>query len=389
MAMIKIKIILVIFFITFINLATIQFFYPFVKVDSVKENRAKVEWPQESLWVGLRDGAGYATTVEKFFSDHFPLRDFILRCLGQFEYSVLGRSREVIVGKDGWLSDKKVLAEQIHQLDRVNDEQIKTSVIQLKRLRYWLSERGVDFLMVIVPMKPTIYADKFPERYVQRPEQNGLQRFQKALFNNDIPFIDVTNILNEHKNEVNVYYKTDMHWNTVGLFYVAEAIVDHFSSRILGKRIWNEQIDKSEQKFSGNELAAMPLLFTKFELTPTWSSANPGYSERMVGDGEAAFKVHTGIDKTRALLPPSIMFGNSFMQQYPVVGFNNYFSESSRVLDYQFFKKVLDYIKPEHKIFILHIYETQLMLHILPPDEYNYWDKRIQHLPLPIGFKYK
>lgn len=384
-----IKISLIIFFMAFICSAAIQYFHPVVKVKSVNENRTKVEWPHESTWVGLRDGAGYATTVERFFSDQFPLRDLMLRSLGQFEYSVLGRSREVIIGKDGWLSDKKVLTEQLHQLDRVNDEQIKVSVLQLKRLQHWLQGRGVDFLMVIVPMKPSIYAGKFPEKYVQRPEQTGLQRFQTALDNNDIPFLDVLSILNEHKSERQLFYKTDIHWNTVGISYAAEAMVNHFSSRTLGKRIWNERIIKSEQEFSGEELTTMPLLFPKPEITPTWTPANPGYTERMVGDGEAAVKVFTGIDKTRALLPPSIMFGNSFMQIYPDVGFHNYFSESTRVLDYQFFKKILDYIKPEHRIFILHIYETQLLFHILPPDDYNYWDKRIQYLPLPVGFKYK
>lgn len=384
-----VKIFLILLFMAFISSAAIQHFNPFIKVKSVNENRTKVEWPHESLWVGLRDGAGYASTVERFFSDHFPLRDFMLRSLCQFEYSVLGRSREVIVGKDGWLSDKKVLAEQLHQLDRVNDEQIKVSVLQLKRLQHWLAGQGIDFLMVVVPMKPSIYAGKFPERYVQRPEQTGLQRFQKALDNNDIPFLDVLSVLNEHKNESPLYYKTDMHWNTAGISYVAEAVINHFSSRTLGKPIWNEQIIKSVKDFSGEELATMPLLFPKSEIAPIWESGNSGYTERMVGEGETAFKAFTGTDKTRALLPPSIMFGNSFMQQYPVVGFNNYFSESSRVLDYQFFKKVLDYIKPEHRIFILNIYETQLLFHILPPDDYNYWDKRIQRLPLPPGFSYK
>ncbi|MGZ8954512.1 MAG: alginate O-acetyltransferase AlgX-related protein [Methylovulum sp.] len=384
-----IKISMVFFFMVFIYAAIIQLYFSVINVESVNESRTKVEWPQQTPWTGLRDGTGYATAVERFFSDHFPLRDIMLRGLGQFEYSVLGRSREVIIGKDGWLSDKKVLAEQLHQLDDVNDEQIKESVIQLKRLQYWLQDRGVDFLMVIVPMKPTIYAGNFPERYAQRPEQTGLQRFQKALDNNDIPFLNVLGILNEHKSERSLFYKTDMHWNTAGISYVAKDIVDHFSSKILGKRIWNEQIIKSEQEFSGAELSTMPLLFPKSEITQAWTSENQGYTERMVGDGETAIKVYTGTDKTRALLPPSIMFGNSFMLQYPSVGYHNYFSESTRVLDYQFFKNVLDYIKPEHKIFILHIYETQLLFHVLPPDSSNYWDKRIQNLPLPIGFKYK
>jgi hypothetical protein len=42
------------------------------------------------------------------------------------------------------------------------------------------------------------------------------------------------------------------------------------------------------------------------------------------------------------------------------------------------------------KIFTLHIYETQLLFHLLNPlDNFNYWDKRIDNLPLPDNFVYK
>ena len=358
-------------------------------MQSVNENRAKVEWPHDNPWVGLISGANYATKIEQFFSDHFPLRDFMLRGLGQFEYSALGRSREVIVGKDGWLSDKKVLSEQLHQLDLVNDEQIKSSIIQLKRLQYWLQGKGIYFLVVIVPMKPTVYKEKFPEKLVQRPEQTGLLRFQTEMKTNHIPFIDVLSILNHHKSEVALYYKTDMHWNTSGTSYVAEAIVNHLSLTILGKHIWKEEIIKSDQQFSGGELTTMPLLFPKPEVTPTWASANPKYQMKTIGAGPTAIEVYAGTDKARAVLPPSIMFGNSFMLQYPTVGYHNYFNESTRVLDYQYFSNALSYIKPKHKIFILHLYETQLLFHILPPDSFSYWDKRIQSLPLPPHFIYK
>lgn len=388
MAMRTIRIFLVIFFVVFINSAAIQYFYPVVKVERVNESREKMAWPRENPWVGLSDGVSYAATVERFFSDNFPLRDFVLRSLGQFEYSVLGRSREVIVGKEGWLSDKKVMAEQLHQLDRVSDEQIQASVTQIKRLQHWLAGQGCDFLMVIVPMKPTIYAEKFPEKYVRRPAQTGLQRFQNALEHNGIPFVDALNILNKHKSEVPLFYKTDMHWNTAGISYVAEAMVNHFSYNAFGKPLWNERTVKSIKDFSGGELTTMPLLFPESEMAPSWISGNPGYTERVDNDGETPVRVFTGTDKARALLPPSIMFGNSFMLQYPAVGYHNYFAESTRVLDYQYFSKVMDYIKPEHKIFILHIYETQLLFHVLPMSNNRYWDSRINNLPLPPSFRY-
>jgi hypothetical protein len=214
------KISFIIFFIAFIFAPAIQYLHPLVTAKSVNENRVKVEWPQKSLWVGVRDGNGYSTQIESYFSDHFPLRDFMLRGQGQFEYSVLGRSREVIVGQEGWLSDKKVLAETLHNLDRVNDDKINLAMIQLKRFQYWLKQRDIDFLMVIVPMKPSVYAEKFPARYTHRPAVTGLMRFQQALAKNNIPYIDLLDILKRHKNEASLYYKTDMHWNTVGVNYI-------------------------------------------------------------------------------------------------------------------------------------------------------------------------
>ena len=376
-------------FLVFIWLAIFQQIIPIINIDPVNEQRAKAEWPKDGLWKGLWDGSSYSTKVESYFSDHFPLRDLFLRSLGQFEYSILGNSREVIIGKEGWLSDKEVLGEQLHKLDKVDDAQIKSSILKLKQLQLWLGERGVDFLMVIIPVKPSIYPEKYPKRYIKRPAQTGLDRFQAALDKNGIPYIDSLSILKKHKNEIPVFYKTDVHWNTVGAYYEAEAIVNYFSNKALAKPIWNESINASIKADVGGELKSMALLFPQPDMAPKWETTNPSYIETVDGTGETAVKVFRGLDKNRAQLPPLLMFGNSFMLDYPSVGFHNYFQESTRVLDYQFFRQALDYIKPKHKLLILHIYETQLLFHILPPDNFNYWDKRIEKLPLPSEFHYQ
>jgi hypothetical protein len=54
-----------------------------------------------------------------------------------------------------------------------------------------------------------------------------------------------------------------------------------------------------------------------------------------------------------ALLPPLLLFGNSYMLTLETVGFHNYFSKTTRVLDYTDFNKVLDYVEDDTKIFIL------------------------------------
>lgn len=374
-------------FIVFLLIPAIQHVHPVFKAEKVEEKRTTIQFPSGHFWKSVWEDPKYTVAIEQYFSDNFPLRDFLLRCLGQLEYSLLGTSKEVILGTDQWMSDKRVLSEQLHTLDQVSDGQIQAAVIQIKRLQYWLQRQGTDFLMVVIPMKPTIYAEKFPKRYVQRPELTGLLRFQAKLQKNDIPFINAYELLKSKKDEQPLYFKTDMHWNSVGAGYVAQAIVNHFSEKLEGRQIWRESYRKTEVPVFGEELKTIPLFFASPEMAPDWSGEQRyRRAEEVRG---ARVGTYFGTDQEKAVLPPSIMFGNSFMLRYPDVGYHDYFKESYRVLDYEDFSKVLDYVKPQHKLFVLHVYETQLLFHVLALDNSNYWDKRVKDLPLPNSFVYQ
>lgn len=209
-----------------------------------------------------------------------------------------------------------------------------------------------------------------------------------------MPFLDVNAEFAKFRASETLYYKTDMHWNAVGVSHVARAIVDRLSMDLRGQPLWAEELAGGEGPFEGEELKSIPLLFPRPEQAPSRSSVHPAYVK--VPTGRPDLEIYRGTDPARAVLPPTIMFGNSFMLQYPTVGYHNYFSESSRVLDYQFFKNALDAIQPRHRVVILHIYETQLQYHVMPRERAgawsgfdDYWDPRIKDLPLPVGFKYR
>jgi hypothetical protein len=386
------KLLYVIIFIGFISLPTIQYIYPFITIEKVDEKRKKEVLPSGNIVKKIYKDPATSITVEKYFSDHFSLRDVLLRLNAQFEYSVLNRAREVVIGKNGWLCDKKVFVEQLPKLDKMSNEDVKKGVIKLKKLQYYLQTKGIKFLIVVIPMKATVYPEMFPSRYTKRPKLTTLQRFQNSLKNNGIEYIDALSILNNKKLEEDVYFKTDMHFNSVGSSYIAEAIVNHFSNDLLKKDLWNEPINKSKILFSGGSAKNMPTLIEISENTPLWQAKNNNWINFMYDKNKkvAPFGAHKTLDTHRTLLPPSIMFGNSFMLRYPSVGYQNNFSISYNILDYSFFKNALDYIKPQHKSFILHVYETQLLFHLLDKlDGFNYWDKRIDKLPLPSDFIYK
>lgn len=371
-----------------------QYFGGFIHVNPIDEKRKKVELSKGNLFEALYYSPNIFFQVEHYFNDHFPLRDFFLRVNAQLDYTVFKRAREVIIGKDGWLCDKKVLVDQIYELDRLSDEEIKRAVIRLKKLQHFLDTQGIYFLMVIIPMKPTVYAEHYPEEYVKRPNKIMLERFQHALLINGISYIDALTILMDAKNAENVYFKTDMHFNSVGATIIAQSIITHLSHVFFQKDIWYTSMKKGmTQGFIGEESKTMPLLFNITEDAPTWSAEKNIYEPfNYAGNKRVeAYEGYSVSNHSETLLPSSIMFGNSFMLHYPQVGYHNYFTESYRVLDYQFFRNVLDYIEPTKcKIFILHIYETQLLFHLMDKlDSFHYWDHRIDQLPLPENYKYR
>ena len=365
----------------------------FVRVEKVNENRAKVGWPAGNLLAGPVVDKGYTTKVEAYFADNFPLRDLLLRAHGQIEYSLLGIAREVIVGRDGWLSDKKLLAEHLHQLDQLDEGQVRSGILQLKRLQHWLAARDTRFLVVIVPLKPSIYPEVFPEKYKRRTARSGLQKFQEALAVNGVPFIDLHAEFRKKRDAERLYYQTDMHWNSVSVLLASQAIVNHFGREFHGRDLFSETPAKRMRPMAGEELRAIPLLFPQPEMMPFWEV------EGLFAKAKSevpAIEVVRGTDPRRAVLPPTLMFGNSFMIPYVSAGYRNYFESSSWALDYAEFSKVLDLVRPEHKSVVLHIYETQLQYHIMPTGRAKawsgsaaYWDKRIEALPLPPGFRYR
>ncbi len=372
----------------FILLSLGHAIHPIIQIKPIDENRELANLPKGNIFTNLREDRNFPQKLENYVSDHFPIRDALIRIQNEIYYRAFHQAKEVIIGSDGWLSDKEVLNEQLPQLTKISDNQMKYSIEQIKKLQEYLRKNETKFLIVVVPMKATIYGDKFKGASQTSLMPSGLDKFQLALSKNDIPYLDLKSEFTEIRNSSQLYYKTDVHWSTLGTAVAAKSIVQYFSNLYGMTSPWQGNLQKSEQKFVGSDSKSIPMLSEISERVPVLSA--PKIYSRSFFDDTYPSPVlkHVGTNKSLAVLPQMIMFGNSFMITYPSVGFQDYFSTSTRVLDYQFFSKVLDYIRPSDRIFIWNIYETQLLFHVLPPDDLNYWDKRVSKLPLPKGYRY-
>jgi hypothetical protein len=385
----KAKFIPAVLFFSFVFLGIYQGVNPLITVQPIEENRELVELPKGNVVLKLWKEPEYFAKLETYFSENFPLRDSLIRLQNQIMYSLFRDSKEIVFGIDGWVSDKEIIDNQLPALNLVLDGQIEASILKIKRLQEFLRENNQEFLVVIVPMKPTVYFDKFPSHTGLSLGPSGLDRFQVAMKKNGISFIDVKSKFLSIKDSKQLYYKTDMHWNTLGSAVVAEDIIKYFSKQFKIPTPWDGSFLQSETDFLGGESQTMPLLQQKPESVPVLSKAKINSESHYDYSYPVKVLEYAGTNSTLARLPSMKMFGNSFMLNYPLVGLQDYFKTSSGILDYELFSHVLDYIRPEDKIFIWHIYETQLLFHVLQEDKNNYWDNRIDALPLPGGYKYR
>lgn len=149
--------------------------------------------------------------------------DFLSRAIAKLLYP-LGiniNSRNVIIGKDGWLFLGDNYSNTItidHRQSTKEDGVVAKKIIEaMHAWKGFLSQKGVqDFKILIAPNKGTVYPEYMPAWAVPRSPNATDILIDKAEESN--VFIDLRKpLLSAKKNQSEIlYYKTDTHWNLLG-----------------------------------------------------------------------------------------------------------------------------------------------------------------------------
>jgi hypothetical protein len=98
---------------------------------------------------------------------------------------------------------------------------------------YW-ELRGAAYLCVMAPDKPTIYPEYLPF-WAQWSRGRSIQeQYHDILTDSRINFIDLSTVLNRHKNEYKLFNKRfdTYHWNAYGLYIAYRTICEALGERI-------------------------------------------------------------------------------------------------------------------------------------------------------------
>lgn len=193
-------------------------------VDHERVRDAVVEAPVESAWgTRLADAA-------RAFNLRFAFRGALVRTQAALRYRVSGVSPlpTVFEGREGWwyyADDGSI--DDITRATRFTSEELEAWRTTLQRTYDWLRQRGIAYVFVLAPDKPTIYPEFLPASLRVDPARDSRadQLVQMLQARTTVPVVDLRAPLLAAKAEARIYHRTDTHWNDRGAVVAYRQII--------------------------------------------------------------------------------------------------------------------------------------------------------------------
>ena len=186
------------------------------------------------------------------FSKYFNFKKEIGHLNSQLKVDVFERSptTKVIVGKNGTMfegtGERRIEGDKIDFFDNVSDYlgrlpfhqgELDQWYTTIKQRNCWLKQQGIDYLFAIAPTKALVYPELLPDVLSQLKSTEKKSRIelldQHLNQNQSLAFLNLTQPLVEAKSlhsDLNLFYRTDFHWNYIGAYYAYKAIIEMLST---------------------------------------------------------------------------------------------------------------------------------------------------------------
>lgn len=349
----------------------------FVREPAVEEKRAPKPISRLIPRLAAMDPT-LADEINGWFNDRYGFRSLLIRLNNEIEYDAFRMSDRVIIGHDGWLFTKGQL-DLIVQNSR--DTAIEdASIAAVRHLRDCLAARGVRLVVVLNTWKSSLYPQELPAPLPVDPPPRLLERLSRTLsIEPGMLFVDGENILFAHRDEL-FFYKTDIHMNLKGSSYVYRAMIEDIArdlhqppprlpvetwtrvtgpggseARFLAKLIPPEEIGYATPTTAG---ALRSDQFDTFDFN-VGSGELPQYPDLPLYDW-----IYRNKRPTDGLLPPTMVFGTSFIDGLFDLRYNEAFETMYRTRSNvaERIGPLMRHLPADIKIFVLEAPEPWLYL---------------------------
>ena len=190
------------------------------------EKRELADWPALSLG----DMDGFFTGGGDYFDDRFPFRARLIAGHSFLRHYVFGvASEQVMVGKDHWLffRGNEVFEDYLGQ-KRMSEAELDAWFAYFEERQRSLEEKGIDYLLVIVPGKVEVESEKLPATIAAGRRETRLdQIIERIEGGSELNVLNLKPDLLEWKaSDGEMFWPYDTHWNGTARLKATRVIAD-------------------------------------------------------------------------------------------------------------------------------------------------------------------
>jgi hypothetical protein len=305
----------------------LMFFAPFLqknlKIFKIKPSLGYIVTPLKPkftypFWLSGK----YQERMTTYIEQTIGFRPLLIRINNQIAYNVsrVALANGVIIGKDNFLFEESYI-NSLWGDDFIGEEKIKNKVIKLAFIQKCLKKSGKHLVFLIAPGKASIYEEKIPSKYFQRPKKiTNYDVCVEEMKKNNINFIDIREYFKQIKNKVPypLFPRCGTHWSGYAITLVSDTLFKYME-KISGYDLIDFRAEPGEEtttnfRFSDNDIGdAMNLL---------WNIPNyPMYYPSIIFEQDTA-------KKKPALLSIGDSFNQGFWEFYPY--YSNLFNDKTQ-----------------------------------------------------------
>jgi hypothetical protein len=330
--MTRIRIAFVAMFFALSILPVLQWATGFVHVTPLPERRRLA--PPPDFDAALHGDGRLSAAINAWFDDRYGFRPLLVRLKNQLDYWLFRHSDKVVIGRDGWLYqpgffDGEVLTE------RAGDAGAERLHQQFLEIARYLAVAGIRLVVVSNPDKETTYPQYLPGDVPTIPQNGRELKLRDWLESRrEFGYVDGAKVLARCRPWRTFNFQ-DIHMSLPGGVCFAQALVALLAKQE-GRAAspWDHTFDYAEQSTTAGGQADFMALLMPIARPVYWAihtyldEDDAALSTDPAGVFEWIYRPAPG--PGAQLLPPVVLFGDSFLDHYRTAGFQAYFSATYR-----------------------------------------------------------
>ena len=188
-----------------------------------------METPKPELTFDNYKSNIYQTQIEKYASEHFGLREPVIRIYNQYVWSAFNKTycHFIVPGKQGYLYYALAVKEHFgtellhhYKSNEAAMKDVNTELRMMNKVRHVLKDYSIEFLAFIAPDKPEVYPEYLPRRDADTTTVHIDEYFSHRMTETGFPFINMTDWFVQMRDTASfpLFPRTDSHWRYASIY---------------------------------------------------------------------------------------------------------------------------------------------------------------------------